>query len=152
MRYNADMRKDKKTQNDLFWASGFDPFERNKKKANNFVNLYPLPAAGAGSADEDKKPSFFRQVYAVVALIPHGKVISYGKIACMLGRPRASREVGRALRFCPNDLPWQRVVMKDGTVTGGAYAEKRKELLKTEGVTFLPDGRVDMALCEWQTP
>ena len=90
---------------------------------------------------------FYEQVYAIVEKIPHGKVVSYGQIAFILGKPRAAREVGRAMYRCPDHLPWQRVVMADGTVTGGMYAEIRKGLLESEGVTFLADGRVDMESC-----
>ena len=92
------------------------------------------------------KTLFFKQVYEIVEKIPYGKVVSYGQIACVLGRPRAAREVGYAMRCCPEELPWQRVVMVDGSITGGAYAEMRKALLESEGITFLPDGRVDMKL------
>jgi len=88
--------------------------------------------------------SFFEQVYAVVGRVPYGRVVSYGQIARMLGRPRAARQVGWAMRRCPDGLPWQRVVMADGTVAGGVFAETRKALLQEEGVGFLPDGRVDM--------
>jgi len=88
--------------------------------------------------------SFFKQVYAVVEQIPYGKVVSYGQIARILGRPRAARQVGWAMRCCPDHLPWQRVVMADGSITGGIYADTRKALLESEGVTLLPDGRVDM--------
>jgi methylated-DNA-protein-cysteine methyltransferase-like protein len=90
---------------------------------------------------------FYEQVYAIVEKIPYGKVVSYGQIAFMLGKPRAAREVGRAMYRCPDHLPWQRVVMSDGTVAGGMYAEIRKGLLESEGITFLPDGRVNMELC-----
>jgi methylated-DNA-protein-cysteine methyltransferase-like protein len=90
---------------------------------------------------------FFEQVYTVVEQIPCGKVVSYGQIARMLGRPCAAREVGWAMRCCPEGLPWQRVVMADGSITGGIYADMRKMLLESEGVKFLPDGRVDMTLC-----
>jgi len=89
---------------------------------------------------------FYEQVYDLVGKIPYGKVTSYGQIAFLLGKPRAAREVGRAMYHCPDHLPWQRVVMADGTVAGGMYAEIRKALLESEGVTFLPDGRVDMEL------
>jgi len=92
---------------------------------------------------------FFTQVYTIVEQIPHGKVISYGQIARMLGRPRAAREVGRAMRCCPEPLPWQRVVMADGSIAGGLYADIRRALLEQEGVPFLPDGRVDMEACGW---
>lgn len=92
---------------------------------------------------------FFDQVYGIVEQIPYGSVISYGQIACMLGRPHAAREVGWAMRCCPDGLPWQRVVMKDGTIAGGICANMRRAILETEGVKFLPDGRVDMKLCRW---
>ena len=73
---------------------------------------------------------FFKQVYTVVEQIPYGRVVSYGQIARMLGRPRAARMVGWAMRSCPGNLPWQRVVMTDGSITGGVYANIRKDLLK----------------------
>ena len=92
---------------------------------------------------------FFEKVYAVVARIPRGQVVSYGQIAWMLGVPRAARQVGWAMRRCPDALPWQRVVKADGTIAGGNHTELRRALLKEEGVPFLPDGRVDMALCQW---
>ena len=92
---------------------------------------------------------FYAQIYAIVARIPHGEVVSYGQIARMLGRPRAAREVGRAMRHCPEDLPWQRVIMADGSIAGGLYADIRRALLHDEGVPFLSDGRVNMEACRW---
>lgn len=92
---------------------------------------------------------FFEQVYEIVGQIPYGKVVSYGQIARMLGRPRAAREVGWAMRNCPEGLPWQRVVMADGSVTGGVYADMRRMILEAEGVPFLEDGRVDIKSCNW---
>ena len=96
--------------------------------------------------------SFFEQVYAVVEQIPYGKVISYGQIARLLGRPRAAREVGWAMRCCPEHLPWQRVVMADGSITGGMFSDMRRAILESEGVAFLPNGRVNMASCRWLGP
>lgn len=92
---------------------------------------------------------FYEQVYDILAQIPNGKVVSYGQIAWMLGRPRSAREVGRAMRYCPQHLPWQRVVRADGSIAGGLYADMRRTLLEAEGVVFLPDGRVDMKACRW---
>jgi len=92
---------------------------------------------------------FFKQVYEIVEQIPYGKVISYGDIAKLLGRPRAAREVGWAMRHCPDNLPWQRVVMADGTIAGGEFAEMRKAFLKEEGVEFLLSGKVDMQNYRW---
>ena len=93
--------------------------------------------------------SFFQQVYALVETIPYGKVVSYGQIAWKLGMPRGARQVGWAMRRCPENLPWQRVVKADGTIAGGMHAEIRRALLQQEGVPFLPDGRVNMAACQY---
>ncbi|MCL2577564.1 MAG: MGMT family protein [Defluviitaleaceae bacterium] len=93
--------------------------------------------------------TFTKGVYEIVEKIPHGSVASYGQIAMMLGKPRGAREVGWAMRNCPEGLPWWRVVMADGSVTGGAYSEMRKTLLDEENVPLLPDGRVDMKACQW---
>ena len=77
---------------------------------------------------------FYQQVYDIVAQVPPGRVVSYGQIARMLGRPRAAREVGRAMRICPDGLPWQRVVMQDGAIAGGGFAGLRLAMLEAEGV------------------
>ena len=94
--------------------------------------------------------TFFERVYEIVARIPRGRVASYGQIAWMLGHPRAARQVGWAMRTCPDGLPWQRVVKSDGEIAGGGYAEARRALLESEGMRFLPDGRVDMEACRWR--
>ncbi len=91
--------------------------------------------------------SFFQSVYAVVARIPCGKVLSYGDIAKLIGYPCRARFVGYAMRVCPEGLPWHRVVKADGSIAGGDFAPVREMLLRREGVPFLPDGRVDMQKC-----
>jgi methylated-DNA-protein-cysteine methyltransferase-like protein len=93
--------------------------------------------------------SFAVQVYEIVARIPSGKVTTYGSIARMLGKPRGAREVGWAMKNCPEGYPWQRVVMADGSITGGGYTEMRRDLLESEGVVFTGDGKVDMKECGW---
>lgn len=92
---------------------------------------------------------FFQQVYAIVEQIPYGRVVSYSQIARMLGRPRAARVVGWAMRCCPDSLPWHRVVMADGAIAGGIYANMRRVRLAEEGVGFSRDGRVDMESYSW---
>ena len=65
---------------------------------------------------------FTQQIFALVASIPAGKVLSYGQIALLCGRPRASRIVGAAVANGPPGLPYHRVVYQDGvwssTVSG----------------------------------
>ena len=92
---------------------------------------------------------FFDEVYKIVAKIPKGRVLSYGRIAAMLGRPHAARTVGWAMRACPNELPWQRVVKADGTIAGGGFSELRRAKLTDDGVKFRSDGKVDMDACMW---
>lgn len=93
--------------------------------------------------------SFFDRVYEIVAQIPYGKVASYGQIARMLNAPRSARIVGFAMRNCPEDLPWYRVVRSDGSIAGGVLPDLCKDLLKDEGVTFLSDGHINMKKHQW---
>ena len=96
--------------------------------------------------------SFFSAVYKIVERIPYGHVMTYGDIARAVGSPRNARFVGFAMRVCPEQLPWHRVVMADGTITGGDFAPIRRMLLEREGVPFLPDGRVDLRKCRITVP
>ena len=96
--------------------------------------------------------SFFQKVYRLVAAIPYGKVVSYGDIAAAIEYPRRARFVGYAMRVCPDELPWHRVVKADGSIAGGGFAPLRETLLRQEGVPFLPDGRVDLQKCRAALP
>ena len=96
--------------------------------------------------------SFYEQIYKVVRQIPYGKVMSYGQIAWSLGRLRSARAVGQAMANCPNDLPWHRVVMSDGSIAKSMHAEMRRAMLEAEGVPFVSENRVDIARCRWSGP
>jgi len=75
-------------------------------------------------------------VYAYVADIPRGRVMTYGQLAALCGHPRAARIVGGIAHFGPEDLPWHRVVYKDGRLAGafpGGRSEQAKRL-EDEGV------------------
>jgi methylated-DNA-[protein]-cysteine S-methyltransferase len=85
-------------------------------------------------------------VYAALMKIPRGRVTTYGDIAKIIGRPKASRAVGRILNRNPNPVkvPCHRVVMSDGTIGGYAYGKSRKkELLESEGLCFAGDSVVE---------
>lgn len=92
---------------------------------------------------------FCREVYAIVQDIPVGKVISYGEIAALLGKPQCSRMVGRSLKQIPQamNIPCHRVVNAQGRLVPGW--EEQRELLQDEGVSFRRNGNVDMARCQW---
>jgi len=66
------------------------------------------------------RQDFFEDVIAVVKLIPHGRVTSYGAIARYLGANRSSRMVGYALHQCVTveGVPAHRVVNRLGLLTG----------------------------------
>ncbi len=97
----------------------------------------------------------FEQIYQVVQQIPPGKVATYGQIAQLAGNPRWARVVGYALHHnpMPELIPCHRVVDRNGRPAqtfafGGGHAQQR--LLESEGVCFLADGRVDLAVYGWQ--
>lgn len=92
---------------------------------------------------------FNKQVYDIVGRIPAGKVVSYGQIAWMLGRPYSARAVGQAIRHCPYNLPWHRVVKSDGTIAKSIHSDLRKAMLEAEHIPFLSDNRVDIKNCRW---
>lgn len=61
---------------------------------------------------------FYREVYDIVKEIPEGRVVTYGQIAYLVGKPLCSRMVGQALFHVPEDLPLpcHRVVNSCGPV------------------------------------
>ena len=99
---------------------------------------------------------FSLRIYALARAIPPGKVASYGQLALMAGRPRGARIAGWAMARCPDRaVPCHRVVKKDGTLAPDdafGIPGLQRQLLSREGVSFLPDGRVDMAACQWHGP
>ena len=82
---------------------------------------------------------FFKNVYEVVKLIPHGKVSSYGAIAKYLGTNKSARVVGWAMNNSHHDssIPAHRVVNRNGLLTGKHHFTDEKtmeRLLKKEGI------------------
>lgn len=97
---------------------------------------------------------FKEDVFALVAQIPEGKVASYGQLSLMAGRPRSARIVGQIMsRYADGrNLPCHRVIKTDGSLCEGyefGVMGAQREMLRIEGVSFLPDGRVDMKACRW---
>lgn len=100
---------------------------------------------------------FAAAVYDVVRSIPEGRVTSYGSVAALVGHPRAARGVGAALNALPadTDVPWWRVVNRNGEVTIPAELGMRslqRTLLAAENVAFLDSGRVDLDAHAWSGP
>jgi len=104
---------------------------------------------------EDRIDKHFKQlIYAYVAGIPIGRVMTYGQLAALAGAPYAARLVGGVAHWGDPDLPWQRVVMKDGGLATGypGGTEGHAAALVAEGVEVGEDLKVNMAKHLWQPP
>jgi methylated-DNA-protein-cysteine methyltransferase related protein len=104
----------------------------------------------------DRRPAraFDSAVYRLVRRIPRGTVATYGQLAALLGRPRAARAVGYAMKRCPHDIPWQRVVNARGGISLRANVSgmiTQRVLLEQEGMNFRR-GRVDLRRHRWVGP
>lgn len=75
-------------------------------------------------------------VYTFVAQIPSASVCTYGEIAEFLGL--TPRMVGSAMRDCPPELPWHRVVASGGRIATARrspeLAQRQLQMLTAEGV------------------
>jgi methylated-DNA-protein-cysteine methyltransferase-like protein len=101
----------------------------------------------------------FRQIYDIVAQIPHGKVTTYGTVARLAGNPRLSRVVGWALHSNPDPgdgeeetIPCHRVLNREGRCCEGfAFGGKAVQiaLLRGEGIEVSDEGVVDLAVFGW---
>lgn len=94
---------------------------------------------------------FYEEVYSIVKEIPSGKVLTYGEIARLAGKPQYSRMVGQALFHVPPErhLPCHRVVTSQGRPVPGW--QEQQTMLKEEGITFKPNGCVNMTKHFWNT-
>jgi methylated-DNA-protein-cysteine methyltransferase-like protein len=95
---------------------------------------------------------FKNRVYALVGRIPSGRVMTYGQIAALCGNPLAAWEVGQIAHTGPEDLPWQRVVNKQGGLAiGWPYGgrEGHKAVLEAEGVEVSEEYRVNVSQLLW---
>lgn len=97
--------------------------------------------------------SVFSRFYDIVRQIPPGKVATYGQVARLAGMPRCARTVGYAMAGCTDpSVPCHRVVDRFGGTKAcfDTFAPgTQRALLEAEGVTFQPDGTVDLAQCLW---
>lgn len=89
------------------------------------------------------------EILSVAEEIPEGCVATYGQIARLTGREKNARLVGRVLSMAEyyGRYPCHRVVNHAGRTAPG-WPEQRA-LLGDEGVTFKPDGHVDLKRHRW---
>ena len=107
----------------------------------------PAPTASAGDASARER------VWQIVALIPAGKVASYGQVAALAGIPNGARYAGSVLRDLPSGsrIPWHRVINSAGRISlppGSASAQRQRDLLLSEGVLVV-NARIDLKRFAW---
>ena len=99
----------------------------------------------------------YPRIYAIVRLIPCGRVATYGQIAAIEGSSTA-RMVGYALAALSGSnrtVPWQRVLNATGAVSersGGGGTSSQRRALEAEGVVFDATGRIDFDTSGWDGP
>jgi len=102
--------------------------------------VFELPLRLEGS-------DFQKEVWEAVSHVPYGQTASYGEIAHVIGKPKASRAVGAAngANPIPIVIPCHRVIGSDGTLTGyGGGLALKSRFLALEGI--LPAPAVQMRL------
>lgn len=99
--------------------------------------------------------SIRQEIYQVVALIPYGKVATYGQIASLAGFPKHARLVGYALNGldAESDLPWHRVINSQGKLSLQKLNDQAENIqrikLEQEGIVFQND-KIRLKDYQWQ--
>jgi methylated-DNA-protein-cysteine methyltransferase related protein len=112
------------------------------------------PAGGERASTASVNPAWIR-IYAVVRAIPRGRVATYGEVAALAGIADGHRVAARALRSCPEHLPWQRVVgRKDArraqiAIGEPEHAALQRAMLEAESVVFDDNGFIPMRRSGW---
>lgn len=112
-------------------------------------------AVSATATNRQPGNSFFEDVWAVVRLIPKGRVTSYGAIAGYLGTRMSARMVGWAMNaahLAQPAVPAQRVVNRNGMLSGKHHfptEEAMEKMLQQDGVAVENDTVKDFEKRFW---
>ncbi len=100
------------------------------------------------SLDAASDATIVQRIYALARAIPAGRVLSYGVLGASCSPPISGYICGRIMNVVGDDVPWWRVVAKDGALPiakrNPALAQRQRALLENEGVEFDAAGRVRM--------
>lgn len=90
----------------------------------------------------------------MVRQIPAGRVMTYGQLAALCDSPRSARIVGSIAHFGDPDLPWHRVVNKQGGLASGYPGGRsgHRQVLEHEGFALSDLQQVDVAKLIWWPP
>lgn len=113
------------------------------------------PGSECGSDVAPQEPDINQRIWQVVALIPAGRVATYGDVAHHAGLGRAARRVGRALAQLPGNtrIPWHRVINSTGRMSlpaASVAGRQQRKRLADEGIHFSASGRIDLRQQRWQ--
>jgi methylated-DNA-protein-cysteine methyltransferase-like protein len=103
-------------------------------------------------------PGFDQRVWEAVALVPAGRLATYGQIAEWIGAYGCARQVGWALRRLPlpSDVPWHRIVNARGCISLSPSREgsdwMQRQLLIGEGIPVDEQGRLPLRRYLWRPP
>lgn len=93
---------------------------------------------------------FERKVLTIVSRVPAGRVITYGDVAKLAGKPRAARAVGNIMRTADRPgLPYHRVIAAGGALGGYSNLTLKRSLLAAEGLTVTARRVVGFAKVRW---
>ena len=100
------------------------------------------------SLDAVSDATIVQRIYALARAIPAGRVLSYGALGARCEPPISGYVCGRIMNNVGDDVPWWRVVAKDGAMPiakrNPMLAQRQRALLQAEGVEFDQAGRVQM--------
>jgi methylated-DNA-protein-cysteine methyltransferase-like protein len=92
-------------------------------------------------------------ILQVVALIPYGKVATYGQIAKMAGLPKHARLVGRVLQQVEDKyLPWHRVINSQGKISLSKLDAQgdNLQIIKLQAENIVVNaGKINLKLYQW---
>ena len=93
--------------------------------------------------------SLIYEILSAVEEIPEGRTAIYGQIACLIGREKNARLVGKVLSRAEyyGSFPCHRVVNHAGRLAPGW--PEQAALLAAEGVFLNQRGCVDLARDQW---
>ena len=93
---------------------------------------------------------FERKVLTIVSRVPVGRVVTYGDVARLAGRPGAARAVGNIMQRADRPgLPYHRVIAAGGRLGGYSSLALKRSLLAAEGLTVTPVRVVGFAKIRW---
>lgn len=96
---------------------------------------------------EDEQLAIRNQILQMAREIPAGRVLSYGALGKRCDPPISGYVCGRIMALVIDDVPWWRVVGKNGQLPigkrGPLHAARQRELLGEEGVEFDDDGAIE---------